>query len=105
MLIIEKKLDIVTLRSLGANNNLIRRIFLLEGWMISVVGAFSGIVIGTIVCLLQEHFGFLKLGTGYVVDAYPVVTNFTDTILVFFTVLLMGMLAALYPVKYINKSL
>ena len=105
MLIIEKKQDIVTLRSLGANNNLIRRIFLLEGWMISVVGAFSGIVIGTIVCLLQEHFGFLKLGTGYVVDAYPVVTNFTDTILVFLTVLLMGMLAVLYPVKYINKSL
>ncbi len=104
MLIIEKKQDIETLRSLGANNSLIKRVFLLEGWMISVVGAFLGIIIGTAFCLLQEHFGFLKLGTGYVVDAYPVVTNFTDIILVFFTVIFMGMLAALYPVRYINKS-
>ncbi len=105
MLIIEKKNDIETLRNLGANNSLIKRIFLLEGWMISIVGAFAGIVIGTVVCLLQEHFGFLKLGTGYVVDSYPIVTNFSDIILVFFTVLLMGMLAALYPVRYIRKSI
>lgn len=105
MLIIEKKQDIDTLRNLGANNSLIKRIFLLEGWLISIVGAFAGIVIGTIISLAQQHFGLLKLGTGYVVDAYPVVTNFTDIILVFFTVLLMGMLAALYPVKYISKSL
>lgn len=104
MLIIEKKQDIETLRNLGANNNLIKRIFLIEGWMISVVGAFLGIIIGAVVCLLQEHFGFLKLGTGYVVDSYPIVTNFSDVVLVFFTVLLMGMLAALYPVRYIRKS-
>ncbi|MDO9152495.1 MAG: FtsX-like permease family protein [Paludibacter sp.] len=105
MLIIEKKQDIETLRCLGANNSLIKRIFLLEGWMISVVGSFAGIIIGTVICLVQEHFGLLKLGTGYVVDAYPVVTNFSDIILVFFTVLIMGMLAALYPVRYIKKAL
>ncbi len=104
MLIIEKKADISTLRSVGADNALIKRIFLFEGWMISVVGAAVGIILGTIISLIQQHFGILKLGSGYIVDAYPVVTSFTDTILVFFTVILMGWLAVLYPVKYINKQ-
>lgn len=105
MLIIEKKADISTLRSLGADDSLIKRIFLLEGWFISFVGAVIGIFLGTIISLAQQHFGFLKLGKGYIVDAYPVVTSFTDVMLVFITVLIMGMFAALYPVKYINKSL
>ncbi|MBP7612121.1 MAG: ABC transporter permease [Paludibacter sp.] len=104
MLIIDKKADIETLRSLGANNQLIKRIFLFEGWLISAVGALVGIGLGGILCLLQEHFGFLKLGTGYVVDAYPVVTNFVDMILVFVTVLAMGFLAAYYPVRYIQRE-
>jgi ABC-type lipoprotein release transport system permease subunit len=105
MLIIEKKADISTLRSLGADESLIKRIFLLEGWFISFVGAVFGIFFGTIISLVQQHFGFLKLGKGYIVDAYPVVTSFNDVMLVFITVLIMGMFAALYPVKYINKSL
>ena len=104
MLIIDKKADIETLRNLGANNQLIKRIFLFEGWMISAVGALVGIGLGGILCLLQEHFGFLKLGNGYVVDAYPVVTNFMDMILVFVTVLVMGFLAAYYPVRYIQTK-
>ena len=104
MLIIDKKDDIQTLRSLGADNNLIKRIFLFEGWMISAVGALAGIVLGAGICLLQEHFGFLKLGKGYVVDAYPVITHFPDIVLVLVTVLIMGLLAALYPVKYINTK-
>lgn len=104
MLIIDKKADIETLRSLGANNQLIKRIFLFEGWLISAVGALVGIGLGGILCLLQEHFGFLKLGAGYVVDAYPVVANFTDMILVFVTVLAMGFLAAYYPVRYIQTK-
>jgi len=90
---------------LGADDSLIKRIFLLEGWFISFVGAVVGIFLGTIISLAQQHFGFLKLGKGYIVEAYPVVTSFTDVMLVFITVLLMGMFAALYPVKYINKSL
>jgi len=102
MLIIEKKNNIATLRSLGANNQLIKRIFLFEGWMISLVGALSGIGLGALLCLLQEHFGFLKLGSGYVVEAYPVVTNWVDMLLVLFTVTSMGFLAAYYPVRYIN---
>jgi len=104
MLIIDKKSDIETLRNLGANNQLIKRIFLFEGWMISGVGALVGIGFGAILCLLQEHFGFLKLGTGYVVDAYPVVTNPMDMLLVFMTVLIMGFLAAYYPVRYIRTT-
>jgi len=104
MLIIDKKGDIETLRNLGANNRLIRRIFLFEGWMIAAVGAVTGIALGTLMCLLQQYFGILKLGTGYVVDAYPVLTNATDLLLVFITVLVMGFLAAYYPVRYIRKQ-
>jgi lipoprotein-releasing system permease protein len=104
MLIIDKKPDIETLRNLGANKLLIKQIFLFEGWMISLVGAVSGIAIGTLLCLLQEHFGLLKLGTGYLVDAYPVVTNLSDTLLVLLTVLIMGFIAAYYPVKYIKNK-
>jgi len=104
MLIIDKKGDIETLRNLGANNRLIRRIFLFEGWMIAGVGAVSGIALGTLLCLLQQYFGILKLGSGYVVDAYPVLTNPIDLMLVFITVLVMGFLAAYYPVRYIRKQ-
>jgi len=104
MLIIDKKGDIETLRNLGANNRLIRRIFLFEGWMIAGVGAVSGIALGTLLCLLQQYFGILKLGSGYVVDAYPVLTNPIDLLLVFITVLVMGFLAAYYPVRYIRKQ-
>jgi len=105
MLIIDKKADIQTLRSLGADNTTIKYIFLYEGWLISVVGALSGLVLGTIICLIQEHFGLVTLGAGYVVTAYPVVTNFTDSILVLITVLVMGFLAAWYPVRYLNKTI
>jgi len=64
----------------------------------------SGIALGTLLCLLQQYFGILKLGSGYVVDAYPVLTNPIDLLLVFITVLVMGFLAAYYPVRYIRKQ-
>ena len=67
---------------------MIKRIFLFEGWMISVVGALFGIVLGTIFCLLQEYVGIIKLGSNYVVENYPVVTNVADVALVFVTVLI-----------------
>ena len=104
ILIIDKKNDIQTLRNLGANNQLIKRIFLFEGWMISLVGAIAGTLLGATLCLLQEYFGLLKLGTGYVVNAYPVVTKLPDLLLVFGTVLLMGFFTALYPVRYIRTK-
>ncbi len=104
MLIIDKKADIQTLRNLGADNQLIKRVFLFEGWMISLVGAIAGTLLGATLCLLQEYFGLLKLGTGYVVNAYPVVTKLPDLLLVFGTVLLMGFFTALYPVRYIHTN-
>jgi lipoprotein-releasing system permease protein len=104
MLIIDKKNDIETLKSLGADKFLIKQIFLFEGWMIALVGAFVGIILGSVACLMQQHFELIKLGDGFVVNAYPVVINLNDVILVFFTVLLMGLLAAWYPVRYIGSK-
>ena len=105
MLIIDKKEDIITLRNLGADQKLIRQIFLLEGWMISAVGAVIGIIIGTILSLLQEKIGFIKLGPGFIVENYPVVIQFSDILLVFFTVLALGFFAAWYPVRYIRSNI
>ena len=102
MLIIDKKTDMLTLRNLGADRKLIQQIFLLEGWMISAVGALVGLVLGTAFSLLQQHLGIIRLGTGYIIDTYPAVTQFSDLLLVLLTVLLMGFLAAIYPVRYIR---
>ena len=106
MLILDKKEDIRTLRNLGASDTLIRRIFLMEGWMISILGAICGLIIGSLIAWLQAKFGFIKLGGSgsFIIDAYPVVYKFTDVLKVFFTVLLIGFLAAWYPVKYISKK-
>ena len=106
MLIIDKKDDILTLRNLGADNALIQRIFLLEGWLISVIGAFVGVILGTLLSFGQEYFGWLKLqGSGFIIQSYPVFVQWTDVLLVFATVLVMGFLAALYPVYYLKKDL
>lgn len=103
MLILEKKEDIEILRSLGADEKLIKRIFLFEGWMISALGALVGLVLGVIIVLIQQHFGILKLGgDNYVVDAYPVVLKLSDILISFVSVAVMGFLASLYPVKYIS---
>jgi len=102
MLIIDKKADILTLRNLGADRRLIQQIFLLEGWLISAVGAAVGLVLGTLFSLVQEHWGIIRLGPGYIIDKYPAVTQFSDLLLVLLTVLVMGFLAAWYPVRYIR---
>jgi lipoprotein-releasing system permease protein len=106
MLILDKKEDIRTLQNMGASNTLIRRIFLLEGWMISILGAIIGLIIGSVVAWLQARFGIIKLsGSGsFIIDAYPVVYKFGDVLKVFFTVLFIGFLAAWYPVRYISKK-
>ncbi len=103
MLIIEKKKDIVILRSMGASLSMLRRIFLFEGWMISLLGAFSGLILGTLICWVQQRFGIIQLqGSGsFVIDAYPVSIEIPDLIWIFLTVLLIGYLAAWYPVKNI----
>ena len=105
MLIIEKKNDIGILRSMGASLSVLRRIFLFEGWMISLLGALAGLILGTLICWVQQHFSIIKLqGSGsFVIDAYPVSIEIPDLIWVFLTVLLIGYLAAWYPVRYITR--
>lgn len=107
MLMIEKKEDVRTLRNMGADDQLIRRIFLFEGWMISSFGALIGIVIGLVLCLLQQHFGLIKLGQtagAFIIDAYPVRVVFTDVLVAFVTVAAIGFMAAWYPVRYLGKK-
>ena len=108
MLILDKKDDVVTLRSLGASDKLISRIFLFEGRLISLFGAISGIVLGLILCFIQQKFGIISLGGGggtFVVDAYPVSVHAWDMVLIFITVLAVGFLSVWYPVRYLSKRL
>ncbi len=105
MLIIEKERDVEILKSLGANNDLIRKIFIFEGWLISIIGASAGLILGFIVCWLQQTFGLLKLqGDSLIMDSYPVVMKLKDFIIVPMTVLLIGYCAAWYPVRYLTKK-
>lgn len=105
MLIIDKKEDIATFRSLGANLPTIRKIFLTEGWLITIIGAVFGLCLGFVICWLQIEFELVKLGASgsFIVDAYPVRLIWTDFILVFLTVVGIGYGAAWYPVRYITK--
>jgi len=101
MLIIDKREDIRILSDLGADTPTIRRIFLFEGWFISSLGTLSGLLVGVLLCLGQQHFEWLTLGTGaeYVISAYPVQVQVTDILLVGVIVLLLGLVAAWYPVR------
>jgi lipoprotein-releasing system permease protein len=106
MLIIDKKKDIITLRNMGAEKRLIKRIFLAEGWLISVFGSITGIFLGTVISWVQQRFGIIKLtGNGnFIIEAYPVHIEVIDILLVWVTVLLIGLLAARYPVQQISKK-
>jgi lipoprotein-releasing system permease protein len=106
MLIIDKKNDINIFRSLGANLKTIRRIFFIEGWMISIIGALAGVTLGLFICWLQITFGLIRLGTSgsFMVDFYPVDVQWLDVFGVFATVLVIGFFAAWYPVRYITRK-
>lgn len=106
MLIIDKQDDICILRHLGATPQIIRRIFLCEGWFIIVLGAVFGLVIGLTICLLQQHLGLLKLGSGtdYVISAYPVLVQTVDVLAVAVIVLGMGFLAAWYATRTLRSK-
>lgn len=110
MLIIDKRTDVVTLRNLGANDETIKRIFLLEGCLISFLGALIGVVLGVALCLVQQEFGLISLGSGdsagaFVVDAYPVNVQLTDVLLVLLTVLVISFFSVQYPVRYLSRRL
>lgn len=107
MLILDKKKDISVLHSMGAGNPLIKRIFLFEGIMISIGGALLGLILGGAISLLQQEFGIISLGDGsgtFVIDAYPVQIRIFDFIMVFLTVVILGLLAAWYPVRQISHK-
>jgi lipoprotein-releasing system permease protein len=101
MLIIDKREDIRILSDLGADEPTIRRTFLLEGWLISTLGTIGGLVIGVLLCLGQQYFGWLKLGSGaeYIISAYPVQVQAVDIVLVALIVLALGLVAAWYPTR------
>lgn len=106
MLIIDKKKDVVTLRNLGATDKQVNRIFLFEGRLISVIGAIVGILLGLLMCWLQQEYGFVKMGKSdgtFVVNAYPVSVHYLDVFFVFITVIVAGWLAVWYPVKTFAK--
>ena len=106
MLIIDKQEDIRILQHLGATNQTIRRTFLYEGWLITTLGALFGLLIGLAVCLLQQNYGLLKLGSGadYVISAYPVLVQAGDVLAVAAIVLLMGFLAAYYATRSLRTK-
>ncbi len=107
MLIIDKQKDISVLHSMGANYKLIRRIFLIEGLLISLIGAISGIILGGILSWIQQEFGIIKLGPddgSFVINAYPVLVKGIDFLYVFLTVFIIGYFAAWLPVRRISRK-
>ena len=98
MLIIEKQDDIRILRSMGAGDKMIRRIFVLEGWMISLLGLACGLFLGIAFSLLQQHFGFIRMPGNFIVQAYPVILSAKDIIITAASVAAVGYVIALIPV-------
>ncbi len=108
MLIVDKKPDIKTLKALGASKKLILNIFAIEGMMISLAGGLTGLLLGGFISWLQQEFGLISLGeggTGFVVDAYPVVILFSDFFKVLFMVLLMSAISVIYPLRQLARRL
>jgi lipoprotein-releasing system permease protein len=107
MLIIDKKEDISILQSMGADKPLIRKIFLFEGWSISILGSIIGTIAGIALCKAQMAYGFVKLqgGSSFIIDAYPIKIVPLDILLIVISVVLIGFLASWFPVKYISNNL
>ena len=99
MLIIEKREDMQTLRSMGAHDSLIRRIFVLEGWLISLTGLAGGLVLGIGFAAIQQAFGIIKMPGHFVVQAYPIILSWSDIILTAIGVAVIGYLIALIPAR------
>ena len=106
MLIIDKKNDIATLSSLGVDKAGVRKIFLFEGWMISIAGAIFGLILGAIVCWAQQQFGLLKLSSmgTFLVENYPVELKLFDVVGIFITVAVIGFIASWYPVRLFTSK-
>ena len=108
MLIIEKKEDIISLRSIGLSMKDIQKIFLYEGWLISIIGSISGIILGLIFCFLQKKFGIIPMEgsnpDAFIVKAYPIEVNLLDIVIILLTVLTIGYLSSRFPVRFITRK-
>lgn len=108
MLMIDKRQDIQTLRSLGANDSQICSIFRLEGHIICLAGALLGLVLGGVLCWIQQEYGIVTMGDSegsFIIETYPVSVYWTDILLILVTVLVVGWLAIWYPVRYLSKKI
>lgn len=103
MLIIDKRPNVKTLYSLGADYSLISRIFLVEGFLVSAAGTVAGVVAGLLLSAVQEHFGILTMGDSFIVEAYPVKVIWSDVLAVAVVVMAIGFAAAWYPVRYLTR--
>ncbi len=107
MLILEKKEDIETLRSIGFSMKDIQKVFLYEGWLISIIGALLGITLGLLFCFLQQHFGIIPMDANnpdaFIVKAYPVEVRILDLLVIFTSVLAIGYLSSRFPVRFITR--
>ena len=106
MLMIDKRKDTEILRAMGADNRLVRRIFMNEGLLISVAGGMIGLLLGIVLVVLQQQFGFVKFGSGgnYIVDAYPVLLKLKDVLLIFATILVVGCTSAFLTVRHATRQ-
>lgn len=105
MLILDKQANAETLRSLGATEGFVSRIFIYEGNLIALLGAVIGLILGIVLCLLQQELGLISLGGGgqFVVDAYPVRVKVTDLLLVLISVVTVSAISVWMPIKILNK--
>jgi ABC-type lipoprotein release transport system permease subunit len=103
MLIIEKKEDVKILRSMGAGDNLIKRLFLFEGWLISLLGILAGVILGLMICIIQIRYGIISMPGNFIVDAYPVVIKLRDVIFTVTGVAFIGYLASMFPSRFLKK--
>ena len=106
MLMIEKKNDMFILQSMGTDRQMLGRIFIMQGWMIVLAGAFAGLLLGALLCWLQMEFGFFKVtGAGtYIIDSYPVAFRWKDFVMILLAVTGVSFLTIFFPVKYFVKK-
>ncbi|MEW6467971.1 MAG: FtsX-like permease family protein [Bacteroidota bacterium] len=103
MLIIEKKKDIGILSTMGADESLIRKIFMTEGFYITLIGAVAGLALGLLICFLQIRFKLVPFNEGFVIDAYPITIIPMDILYIFLTVMAIGFFASWYPVRLFTR--
>ncbi len=105
MLVIDKQQDLKTLSAMGADEGLIKRIFYSEGALVSFIGAIIGLVLGGLICFIQERYGIIKMGMeSSIIDAYPVKMQLSDFLLTAVSIIIITLLASYLPAKRAAKN-